>query len=426
MKTFVPALQKLRQSIIALIVLTFAGLASHAQSSNGLIFENPVHQSGTALQVGAKYLFPDVGNNADAVITIDSLINGAKVETIDDNGNGVGYKHAFQPRIQSGNIIGMSYVVFTVQFFEKGTTTPKTMQTVNATAVDLDGNSTLKEIATINMGTGSTVNYMSATPDISVAAILPGVFHGQNVLGIERSGIDTSAMANMFTANNSNISSFSIRYGTITTSPSAVVRQFSLYMKGFNYPGSTLPVKLASFTATLTTSNKADLKWTTASELNVSHFVIERSVDGNSFTEAGLIFAMGNSADNVHYSFSDNLAGIASQVVWYRLRSVDMDGKTEFSETRMIRISRVKENSVSILTYPNPVVNELRITIPATWQNRAVNYQVYSIGGQMVHSKQTAASSQTETIDLTKMGSGIYIIKAVCGSESAQQRIVKH
>ncbi|MEI2740432.1 MAG: hypothetical protein V9F01_16790 [Chitinophagaceae bacterium] len=47
-------------------------------------------------------------------------------------------------------------------------------------------------------------------------------------------------------------------------------------MKWFNYP-STLPVKLSSFSATLNNNSKVDLKWSTATETNLSHFVVERS-----------------------------------------------------------------------------------------------------------------------------------------------------
>lgn len=427
MKTIVPELSRFKKSVMLLIAAASLSTSATAQVSggtNGLNFDNYTLQSGTALQVGARYLFSNVDNNTDAVVTLDSLVNGAKLNKIDDNSNGIGYKQAFQPAVQSGNVIGYSYAVFTISFFEHNTTTPKSIATVNATALDLDGNSTLKEFARINVGNGGTTNYMTATPDISVTSILLGDFMGQNILGIERNGIDTSALANMFTATNTGISSFSVKYGTFTTVPSSSVRQYSLYMKGFAYPPSTLPVKLTSFTATLNNS-KADLKWITATEINASHFVIERSFDGINFTQAGLMFATGNSTEKVNYSFSDNLMASASSVVWYRLVSVDMDGKTELSETRIIWLNKQKEAEVSIVTFPNPASSEIRITVPANWQNKPVVYELFNMGGQVVRRIQNANSSQTETISLTGLGSGVYVAKVTCEGQSAKQRIVK-
>ena len=48
------------------------------------------------------------------------------------------------------------------------------LQTVGATALDIDGNATLKEFAEIDMG-GGNATYMSTTPDISVISILSGI-----------------------------------------------------------------------------------------------------------------------------------------------------------------------------------------------------------------------------------------------------------
>lgn len=392
--------------------------------SNGLQFENPSLQSGSALQVGAKYLFSNVKNNVDAVVSIDSLVNGAEVNKIDDNSNGTGYKEAFQPAIQAGGVIGESYAVFTIKFYLHSSTTLTTVPVVYATALDIDGNNTLKEFARINVGNGGIMNYLAATPDIAVSTISGGYFMAANILGIERTGIDTSALANMFTATNYNVSSFTVKYGTITTNPSNAVRQYSLYLNQFNYGQSVLPVKLASFTATLNNS-KTSLNWTTASEIDLSHFAVERSTDGVNFSEAGIVFAVGSMSEKTNYSFSDDISRLSASVIYYRLRSVDNDGKAEYSQVRVVRIGNQKENEIKILTYPNPVTNELRVTVPANWQNKKVVYEIYQVNGMLANRVQSSSSSQTESINVSNLSSGIYIVKVNCDGQTAQQRIVK-
>ncbi len=429
MKTTVLSKRYLLKPVLCVAVTAF-GVLAHGQSgsnnlANGLRFDNYQLISGTNLQAGAEYLFSNVDTNTDAIVKIDSLVNGAKVNKIDDNSNGTGYKDAFQPAVQSGGVIGYSYAVFSVKFYAKGTTNPVTLQNVNATAVDVDGNNTLKEYARVNVGNGGTTSYMATTPDISILQILSGNYSVLNILGIERNGIDTLSYNNMFTASNTNIAGFTVSYGTFTTVPSTTVRQFSLYMKGFYYPGNTLPVKLASFTATLNNSKKVDLKWTTASEMNVSHFMIERSTDGSNFSEAGMVFAYGNSTEAKNYSFSDNISSIQSDVIYYRLRSVDVDGKFEYSETRIIRLSKQSQTNITILTYPNPATNELRITVPANWQNKKIVYEMFSINGQTASRKEAANASQTETLNLANLAAGIYMIKVSCNGETAQQKIIK-
>jgi hypothetical protein len=413
-----------KQSFLLLLLASVPFIFTLAQSASALVFSSYSLESGTALMIGAKYRFTNIQNNVDAVVSIDSLVNGAQVIKIDDNSAGVGYKDAFQPAIQSGNVIGMSYAVFTINFYEGGTNIPKTLLEVNATAVDLDGNSTLKEFVKTNLGAGSVMSYLLSTPDISVTEILPGLFFGQNILGIERTGIDTSALQNMFTVSNADVSSFSIRYGTITTVPSTATRQFSFYMKSFEYPASTLPIKLASFNATLN-NKKVDVKWTTVMEENVSHFTIERSFDGISFTDLATVFAYGNSNEARNYAYPDDISTVQSNVLFYRLRSNDNDGKTQYSDIRIIKLSNKNVNTIHIVTYPNPAANQVNVTVPNHWQNKKVAFEIFSANGQVQKRTENNSSSQTESINISNLAPGIYIVQATCNGETAQQKIIK-
>jgi hypothetical protein len=98
--------------------------------------------------------------------------------------------------------------------------------------------------------------------------------------------------------------------------------------------------KLAAFTVMLNNNNKVDLKWTTEMETNLSHIMVEKSIDGKNFKEAALVFTYGNTTAKSEYSFADNISKIKSGAVYYRLRIVDVDGTTQYSDTRIIEISK--------------------------------------------------------------------------------------
>src|SRR5689334_3300946 len=394
MKTFVPFM-KLVSAVVITVFLSSSAVTQSGPGggpgsgkdllSSGLKFNNAKLEtaSSTDLQKGAIYLFKDVTPGVDARLKIDSLVNGAKVIKIDDNSAGLGYKDALQPEVQSGNLIGNSYAVFTISFYKKDTNIPEFLQQVNATALDIDGNLTLKEMAEIRMGTGGIAKYMSTTLDISLLDLLLGKFRATNLLGIERDGIDTTAFSNMFTAVNSNISSFTIKFGTTTLLPSRDTRQFSMYMKGFQYPSQiTLPVDIISFNAMLEGTNKANLTWVTATEKNVSHFVVEKSTDGKNFSDAGIVFAFGNTQDKKTYNFTDKINATAGSVIYYRLRTVNIDAKNQYSIIRLIRIDKENAN-IAVTTYPNPVTSDLRVTIPANWQNKKVSYELIGNNGRL-------------------------------------------
>jgi hypothetical protein len=195
MKTFLSFKQNFVR-LMLFVVMTASGLLTQAQTSQGLIFNGYVIESGVDKQVGVVYRFNNVATNTDALVALDSLINGAQLSDIDETSTGLGYDNAFQPRIAIPAGTGTSYAVFTVKFVKSGTANSVTLPEVGATALDIDGNATLKEFNEIDMN-GGTMSYMSLTPQISVTSILTG-FKGINLLGVELTGIDTLAQTNMF------------------------------------------------------------------------------------------------------------------------------------------------------------------------------------------------------------------------------------
>ncbi len=387
----------------------------------------PALVSGTALSVGAVYKYEGVTPGVDALVKIDSLVGGATIVKLDDNTGGLGYIEGFQPEIKSGSPL-QSYGVFTFTYKVTGTSLNHSMNTFGLTALDVDGSNTVREFSEIDLGAGATAAYMVSPTNISITSTGPGTYRGISANGQDNSGIDTVGFANMFTVTNSNVSSFRLKLGVVKTSSAQTSRQYGIYMKGFVYPGlSTLPVELKYFNAALDIDlNKVDLNWVTVTEKNVSHFMIEKSSDGKNFSEAGLVFAIGNSTEAIKYYFGDkNINTAKAGVIYYRLRSVDMDGTFEYSVIRIITISNQNKQSLSIQTYPNPVSNDLRITIPAGWQGKKVVYEVINSNGQIAKKATTGNASQTETINVNSLAPGFYLARAICEGEITQQKIIK-
>jgi hypothetical protein len=74
---------------------------------------------------------------------------------------------------------------------------------------------------------------------------------------------------------------------------------------------------------------------------------------------------------------------------------------------------------------PNPVVNKLRITIPESWQNKPVTYELYDVAGQLLKQVANNNSSETEIFNLQSFTSGSYLVRAFNNEERLVQRIIK-
>ena len=448
MKTTVPSYTSFTKVILVLAFLA-TGLVTRAQSGPGggsgsghqttpeLVFKNPTLESGTALADNAVYRFKSVTNNVDALVKITGRSSSlVKVTNIDMPGTG--YQNAFQPQItyNDGNASAFKnwWMDFDISFVNKSSGAAVSVSDFKVTGIDIDGDgSKLNEYVSFYNASSYVLENNS---QLSVSNLLATIL-GLLIPGREFDGpttnyvdIDVTATRVMTTVNYVNKSNFRMRAGAQTgnTSSSAAERQYSFWFKGFTYNTpvqATLPIKLVSFNAMLNNA-KVDLKWITAEEKNVSHFSIEKSLDGKTYTEAGIVFAYGNSNETLTYNFSDNSINPSKpSVVYYRLRSIDIDGKSQVSEVRVIRIGKQNELTAKILAYPNPVVNEVRVTIPNSWQGKKVTFEVMNLTGQMIERRETGTGSQTETINLSKVAPGNYMVRVTCNGEIAMQKVVK-
>ncbi len=426
------------------IALLVAASAGYAQTIPELIFRNPVLESGVAGQDGAKYRFSNVatGNKPlDAIVEIRGRsANDVVLRSIDSSG--VGWDKAFQPSLGIPNVGANRewWMEFRVEFVESGKNNNQKIDKFYITGLDIDGdNGNLNEW--VEMDKPKDV-FLS--PVTNLTATLLGTI--LDLLDLDNNGsdfridgprqnytnIDTSATAAMATYYYEKKSKITFKLGGKTNanggSPGDVpIRMNSLWFKQFslNPPQATLPVQLVNFSAMLV-DQKVNLKWTTATEKNVSHFVVERSLDGKNFTEAGMVFAYGNTTEKVNYSFPDNSVNLAQAgVVYYRLRTIDIDKKSQLSDVKLVRLGKKNEQAIGILTYPNPVTNELRVTIPSTWQGAKVSFEVLTNSGQVVIRNEAANSGQTENLNVSRLTTGYYLVRATCNGETAQQKIIK-
>lgn len=114
-------------------------------------------------------------------------------------------------------------------------------------------------------------------------------------------------------------------------------------------PSPMLPVTWLTVQA-LDKMGSVEVFWSTASEENNNYFVIERSLDGESWLSIGSVDGAGTSSRITNYSFLDNET--VSVLTYYRIKQVDFDGQFDYS-----KIVVFIPGSQSLYTeglYPNP------------------------------------------------------------------------
>jgi hypothetical protein len=173
-------------------------------------------------------------------------------------------------------------------------------------------------------------------------------------------------------------------------------------------PLTPLPVEVLEFNATLNNQRKVDLDWTTVTELNNDYFEVEKSQNLVDWNFIAKVDGAGNSQETLNYQTTDESPYFG--VSYYRLKQVDTDGTTSFSEIRTISIDLGSE----MLVFPNPAQDVFTITGKNISPE---NFNMVDPLGKTVALDIVSTSKDALTFSTNSLSSGIYFINYNNGAE---------
>lgn len=179
---------------------------------------------------------------------------------------------------------------------------------------------------------------------------------------------------------------------------------------------SPLPIKLLSFSAKPDKDNVA-LTWTTATEINNDYFTIERSYNGNEFTEIAKVKGAGNSTSLIEYNMIDNnpLPGVS----YYRLKQTDFDNQFSYSNIVSVRFS--SEQRLVVQAGPNPAKDILTLTC---FGGDDFSAELYEMDGSLVKQFETIPAGISD-VNISDVSKGMYILRVNSNLGQKSLRIVK-
>lgn len=154
------------------------------------------------------------------------------------------------------------------------------------------------------------------------------------------------------------------------------------------------------------------LEWTAAEVNGTDRFVIERSRDGQGFTQVHEMVA-GAPGQNAYYSFVD--FSPASFPQYYRVQQVESNGSMRFSNVAIV----VQPGSTDwIRAYPNPAQDVLQVE----WNvSQPTPIQIVDVLGRVLIEQEAAAAQAQQKVDIRPLAPGLYWVRAA----GLQARFVK-
>jgi hypothetical protein len=175
--------------------------------------------------------------------------------------------------------------------------------------------------------------------------------------------------------------------------------------------GSVVPVGLVYFTAAENNCT-VQLRWATSFEQQAKAFILMRSQDGVHYTtKLAEIAAAGNSGTLRNYAFTDAAPEAAN---FYKLLQVDADGRTNQLPVAYVAMKKCTDRADKIVNiFPNPAKSSMNITVAGALLSKAATISIVAMDGKLLLQKRINAMSQTETINVSALSSGKYILRII-------------
>jgi hypothetical protein len=180
-----------------------------------------------------------------------------------------------------------------------------------------------------------------------------------------------------------------------------------------------LPLTLLDFKVAKQNTT-ALVSWQTANEVNTAYFNVLRSRDGNRFNTVGRVEAKNMSSLQGDYSYTDDLAGLAPGIVYYRLQMLDQDGSYSFSPISHITIGT---DGSQMRIFPNPahgyfVIRNYGIVDVA---NAAI--LVKDVSGRILISQKFTNDSE-QRVNIASLSKGIYLVSVVANGNVQTKKLL--
>lgn len=144
------------------------------------------------------------------------------------------------------------------------------------------------------------------------------------------------------------------------------------------------------------------VQWSTAHEVNLSHFSVERSLNNEAWQTIATNIKPNNSSFDQQYAYTD--ANYITGKAIYRIRQTDLNGRYTYSPVAVAL--GLSEHSTAFL-YPNPVLSTFTLVLSRPANTKEI--RLYHSSGMQVAGWQTPPTRY----DINGLPAGVYQLSIV-------------
>jgi uncharacterized repeat protein (TIGR01451 family) len=242
---------------------------------------------------------------------------------------------------------------------------------------------------------------------------------------------DGDGLDNRFDSSNATIKGTSYRMGnggsfTGDAAPGSrtpVQRSFAFQTdRDWRYVGNVLPVQFFSFSGSLQ-GNNVPLTWSIITPQEIARFEIERSIDNLTYTQVGVNTETVRLNEQQQFGFTDNITGLASEVIYYRIKVVGKNGEIKYSN---VLVMRKTKGNATLSIMPNPakeyVTVRMYIDKDAVTELRLID----NIGRTVLQQRQKLLRgiNVLQLNNLQRFSAGVYSLQVLYNDQLVTEKLI--
>jgi hypothetical protein len=161
-----------------------------------------------------------------------------------------------------------------------------------------------------------------------------------------------------------------------------------------------LPVNFMGIVANKTESG-ISVRWDVADEYDVKEYQLEKSTSGGIFNTVGTVVANKRTV----YGYTD--PNSKAPVIYYRIKSVDLNGSIKYSG--IIKIVNGTSFSNNMHVYPSPATSQLTIQHSQLGYNDRLT--ITTLDGKILRQVIPGRGNSNTMIEISTLPSGMYLIR---------------
>jgi hypothetical protein len=183
---------------------------------------------------------------------------------------------------------------------------------------------------------------------------------------------------------------------------------------------------MASFVANVVRNNQVEVAWRTVSETNNYGFEIYRKRgDAGEWAKVAFVEGHGTTLAPQSYTYVD--AGLSFGKYTYRIKQVDLDGKSETFPEMSVTVGVAPDKMVLEQNYPNPFNPSTLIEFVVPMSGHAT-MKVYNVLGQEVmtlfEGNAEAGKINTARFNASNLPSGLYFYTLSSAGQTETKRML--